>query len=73
MALPAYGIVVSLTNFLLRQVVEFGATWLKFTDITSEAKFQMTLLYGLQFFNMAVPLLLINFNFSEAEWVTRVQ
>jgi len=72
-ALPAYGIIVATTNFALRKIVEFGSSWLKFTDITSEAKFQMTLLYGLQFFNMTVPLLLINFNFSEAEWVTRVQ
>ena len=46
-ALPCYGIVVTLINWSLKKTVEFGATWLKFTDITSEAKFQMTLLYFL--------------------------
>ena len=50
--MPSYGLVVSLVNWGLKKVVQAGAKWIKFKDITSEAKFQLTFLYILQLINM---------------------
>ena len=62
-ALPVYGLATSFTNIALTAVVEFGTAWLKFTNITSEAKFKLTLVWFLLWINMTTPLLLVYFNF----------
>ena len=46
-SLPSYGLCVSIVNWALKMTVKNGSRWLKFRDITSEAKFQMTFLYVL--------------------------
>ena len=45
--MPAYGIVIAIMNWALRKSVQMTTRWLRFRDITTEAKFQMTLLFVL--------------------------
>lgn len=54
-------------------MVQAGAKWIKFKDITSEAKFQLTFLYVLQVINMALPLAYMNFDFSHEESILSIQ
>lgn len=71
--MPSYGLVVSLVNWGLKKVVQAGAKWIKFKDITSEAKFQLTFLYILQLINMALPLAIMNFDFSHEPTIFSIQ
>jgi len=64
LALPIYGICIVALNYLFQLLVKQGSRWMRFKDITSEAKFQLTLLCGLQFLNMTMPLLIVNFDFT---------
>lgn len=72
-SLPAYGLVVSIVNWALKMTVKNGSRWLKFKDITTEAKFQMTFLYALQLINMSLPLAVMNLDFSHEEWIYDIQ
>lgn len=73
LALPVYGIFIALINWVIKQMVRVFSKWLKFKDITSEAKFKMVVTFAVQFFNLTVPLLIINLNFSQIEWVLYIQ
>jgi hypothetical protein len=72
-ALPCYGLVVSIVNWALQRSILVGGRWLKFRDVTSQATFQLTLLYVVQFINMAFPLAFLNINLSQQSWVLAVQ
>ena len=63
--IPVYGAAVALINWIIKHLVKYGTMWMKFRDITSEALFAMTLVCFLQFLNMTIPLMLVNFNFSD--------
>ena len=38
-SLPMYGLVVSIINWALQRAVHSGGRWLKFRDVSSQAKF----------------------------------
>ena len=71
-ALPSYGIIVAMVNWALKKLVEIATLWMRFKDTTSEAKFTLTLVYMLQFLAMAIPQLIVNFDFRETSWVLKV-
>lgn len=47
LALPVYGLVIAVINWALKKIVTMGTVWLRYRDITSEAKFQMTMVFAL--------------------------
>lgn len=71
--IPIYGAVIAIINWLIKLLVQFTTVWYQFLDLTSEAKFQLTLLTFAQWINMTVPLLIVNFNFKDHLWVMNVQ
>jgi hypothetical protein len=71
--MPIYGGFIAGMNSVLSIAVKQGSRWMKFRNITSEAKFQMTMTFLLQFLNTCLPHVMINLNLSSVEWITRVQ
>ena len=71
--MPVYGVAVCIVNYALKRIVLAGTRWMRFKEITAEAKFQMTLLFVLQFVNVCLPLLMINLNLENMEWVQSIQ
>mmetsp|Transcript_10713 Transcript_10713/g.17986 ORF Transcript_10713/g.17986 Transcript_10713/m.17986 type:complete len:215 (+) Transcript_10713:938-1582(+) len=72
-ALPTFGLVVQATNLAMSKTVVYGSRWLKFRDVTSEAVFQLTLLYFLLIMNMTLPLVLVNLDLSDQSLIRTIQ
>ena len=53
--LPAFGIFVAISNWLIRKMVEYCTLWMRFSDMTTEGKFMVGMAYVLQFLFMAIP------------------
>jgi hypothetical protein len=61
---PLYGLCILGINKLLKFAVNFTCEALRFTDVTSEAKAKMILVYIVLYINISMPLAIINFDFT---------
>ena len=65
LSMPVFGLAVQMVNLAMSKTVVYAARWFKFRDVTSEGIFQMTFLYFLLVFNMLLPQVMVNLNFSD--------
>ena len=67
-----YGIVVALLNQMLYVLVAFTHPFLRHRNVTNDGKSAMLILFIAQFINTCFPLILVNLDLTQYEWVQKM-